>query len=147
MVWDDIVPTSWYVSQTLDCNSTPWCVNFWPIHTSYGPENRIPNLLNTWSFLRVIGTMFVSLSSSTWPTLLIDKQTFLNFLFLTCNKLVSQITNYYSSLLLHAQQTAPSRILKTCENETTPDFLTDIIPLLKSRSEMPVHVKFGVKKL
>lgn len=141
-----MMPTSWYVSQTwLQWHPHDVWISD-PIHTAYGPENRIPNLLNKLELSGVIGTMFVSLSSSLRQlfSLLIS---FFFFILNLATSLFLRSLIITPSLLLHAQQTAPSRILKNLWKWNNTRFSHWHHPASSDRSEMPVHVKFGVKKI
>ena len=121
---------AWYVSQTwLQWHPHDVWISD-PIHTAYGPENRIPNLLNKLELSGVIGTVFVAL----FFILNLATSLFLRSLIIT------------PSLRWHAQQTAPSRILKNLWKWNNTRFSHWHHPASSDRSEMPVHVKFGVKK-
>lgn len=110
----------------------------------HGPENRIPNLLNKLEPPGAISTMFELLPSSLWQpfSLLISI-----FWFLTSwQALFLRSLIIIPSLRWHVQQTAPFRILKNLWKWNNTRFSHWHHPASSDRSEMPVHVKFGVKK-
>ena len=138
---------AWYVSQTwLQWHPHDVWISD-PIHTAYGPENRIPNLLNKLELSGVIGTVFVTLSSSLWQLFSLLISFFFFFLILNlATSLFLRSLIITPSLQWHAQQTAPSRMLKNLWKWNNTRFSHWHHPASSDRSEMPVHVKFGVKK-
>lgn len=134
-------PMSWHVSQAWH----PPKVTFWlqSYHTC-GPKTRIPKLLKKLEPPGAISTMFVSLPSSLWQPfyLLISI-----FQFLTSRQaLFLRSLIITPTLQWHAQQTAPFRILRKLWKRNTTRFSHWHHPASSDRSEMPVHVKLGVKK-
>ena len=143
MVQNGKMPMSGHVSQAwLEQHPhAGWVSESYP---TCGPENTIPKLLNKLELLGVTSTMFIPLPSSLWQlfSLLISI-----FWFLTLPQaLFLRSLIITPSLWWHVQQTVPSQILKNLWKWTNTRFSHWHHPASSDRSEMPVHVKFGVKK-
>ena len=124
----------------------PRCVNFWPY--SYciwpGEQNSKPSKeIGAFRSNRhcVCRTFFLPLTA----LLLVNKLFFFLILNLATSLFLRSLI-ITPSLQWHAQQTAPSRMLKNLWKWNNTRFSHWHHPASSDRSEMPVHVKFGVKK-